>query len=67
MPGPLNEGRKGIPFTYTPTPVRGVGTTERLSTHRADDERLGEGFERSVVNRGDWRGKQGRSKKRRSR
>ncbi len=44
------HGHGSIPFT--PTPARGVGTTERLSTHRADDNRFGENdFERSVINR----------------
>jgi len=43
-------GKGHIPFT--PTPARGVGTTERLSTHRADDNRFGDNeFERSLVNR----------------
>ena len=43
-------GHGNIPFT--PTPARGVGTTERLSTHRADDNRFGDNdFERSVINR----------------
>lgn len=45
------HGRGSIPFT--PTPARGVGTTERLSTHRADDNRFGDNeFERSLINRG---------------
>lgn len=44
-----NVGSGNIPFT--PTPARGTGTTERLSTHRADDERLGEGFDRDVLKR----------------
>lgn len=53
MDNPLDSGRKGVPFTFTPTEVRGVGTTERLSSHRADDERLGEpgDFERDVLRR----------------
>lgn len=44
------HGRGPIPFT--PLPTRGVGTTERLSTHRADDNRFGDNeFERSLINR----------------
>lgn len=38
----------------TPTPVRGVGTTERYSSHCADDNGPADSrtqFERSVVNR----------------
>ena len=36
----------------TPTPVRGVGTTEQLSSHRGDDNPNHEGFDRQVfVNR----------------
>lgn len=43
----------------TPTPVRGVGTTEKLASHRADDGPYEKGneFERSIVSRSnDFRG-----------
>lgn len=57
MDDPLDNGRKGVPFTFTPTEVRATGNTERLSSHRADDERLGEpgDFERDVLRRGDYK------------
>lgn len=41
----------GVAGTFTPTPVRGVGTTERLSSHRGDDERLDDLFDRDTLKR----------------
>jgi len=48
----------------TPTTVRATGTTERVSSHTAVDNRLGEGFERAVNRRPDWRGAPIRKKSR---
>ena len=42
---------------HTPTGVRGVGPTERLSSHRADDGQFGTNeFERSTIVRNEFRG-----------
>ena len=41
----------GVPGTNTPTPVRGVGTTERLSTHRGDDNPDFGDFDRDTLKR----------------
>jgi hypothetical protein len=54
----------GVPGTHTPTPVRATGSTEQLSSHRADDERLGDGFERDVSRGTDWRAQAPRRRKR---
>lgn len=42
---------------FTPTPVRGTGTTEKLSSYRADDRDIADGpnqFERDVQRRFDY-------------
>jgi len=48
------------PGSNTPTPVRGTGDAERLSSHRADDKGPSDGsneFERSLIKRPeDYRG-----------
>jgi hypothetical protein len=41
----------GVPGTFTPTPVRATGSTERLSTHRGDDDPFHEGFDRDILKR----------------
>lgn len=54
------------PIPHTPTAARGTGTTERLSTHRADDDRTdSEGFDRDVLKRENlYRVPRGRGKRR---
>lgn len=41
----------GVPGTFTPTPVRATGSTEQLSSHRADDEHTDDLFDRDILKR----------------